>query len=42
MSDALLSGLSVQDLQLELIRRRRFNQFDGRKIAASLLRHRRL
>jgi hypothetical protein len=37
-----LTEASVQEIQLELIRRRQFNQFDGAKIVASLRRHRRL
>ena len=38
----LLSDASIQDMQLELIRRRQFNEFDGAKIVDSLLRHREL
>ena len=37
-----LTEASVQEIQLELIRRWRFNQFDGPKIVASLRRHRHL
>ncbi len=37
-----LTEASTQEIQLELIRRRRFNQFDGPKIVASLRRHRAL
>ena len=37
-----LTEASVQEIQLELIRRRRFNQFDGPRIVASLRRHRSL
>ena len=37
-----LTEASVQEIQLELIRRRRFNEFDGPKIVASLRRHRAL
>jgi hypothetical protein len=37
-----LTEASVQEIQLELIRRRRFNQFDGKKIVASLRQHRKL
>jgi len=37
-----LTEASVQEIQLELIRRRRFNQFDGPRIVASLRRHRAL
>lgn len=33
---------TVQDIQLELVRRSSFNAFDGEKVAASLLRHRHL
>ncbi len=41
-SDALpmLRDANVQDIQLELIRRSRYNAFDGRKVSNSLLRHR--
>jgi hypothetical protein len=35
-----LTEASVQEIQLELIRRCRFNSFDGPKIVASLRRHR--
>ena len=35
-----LRDASVQDIQLELIRRTRFNSMDGERIVASLLRHR--
>lgn len=31
-----LAEASVQDILLELIRRRRFNEFDGRRVVASL------
>ena len=37
-----LRDASVQDIQLELIRRTRFNNFDGERVVASLLRHRAL
>ena len=37
-----LTEASVQEIQLELMRRRRFNQFNGPKIVASLRRHRAL
>ena len=37
-----LAEASVQEIQLELIRRRRFNEFDGPKIVSSLRRHRSL
>ena len=36
----LLTEASVQEIQLELIRRRRFNRFDGGRVVASLRRHR--
>jgi hypothetical protein len=43
MSDApSLREASVQDIQLELLRRTRFNDMDGEKVYASLLRHRHL
>jgi hypothetical protein len=35
-----LSEASVQDIQLELIRRRRFHEFDGRRVVACLLENR--
>lgn len=35
-----LCEAAVQEIQLELIRRRRFNEFDGPKVVASLERHR--
>ena len=35
-----LAEVSVQESQLELVRRRWFNQFDGPKIVANLRRHR--
>lgn len=35
-----LTEASVQEIQLELIRRWRFNEFDGPRIVASLRRHR--
>jgi hypothetical protein len=37
-----LADAKVQDIQLELIRRTRFDAFDGERIVASLLRHREL
>jgi hypothetical protein len=37
-----LRDASVQDIQLELLRRTRFNALDGEKVCASLLRHRHL
>jgi hypothetical protein len=43
MSDALLlRKATVQEIQLELIRRTKFNAFDGEKIYASLMKHRAL
>jgi hypothetical protein len=38
----LLRDASVQDIQLELLRRTRFNALDGEKVCASLLQHRHL
>ena len=35
-----IADASIQQTQLELIRRRRFNEFDGPKVAESLLRNR--
>ncbi len=40
MSDTLLRDASVQEIQLELIRRASFNALDGEKVYASLLRNR--
>lgn len=37
---SLLRDASVQDIQLELLRRTSFNALDGEKVCASLLRHR--
>jgi hypothetical protein len=37
-----LSDATVQEIQLELIRRTRFNAFDGERVVGSLLRHREL
>jgi hypothetical protein len=43
MSEApSLREASVQDIQLELLRRTRFNDLNGEKVCASLLRHRHL
>jgi hypothetical protein len=41
-SDAatMLSEASIQDIQLELIRRRQFNAFDGQRVADCLMQHR--
>lgn len=38
----LLRDASVQDVQLELLRRTKFNALDGVKVCAGLLRHRKL
>jgi hypothetical protein len=38
----LLREASVQDIQLELLRRTRFNDLHGEKVCASLLKHRHL
>jgi hypothetical protein len=35
-----LGEATAQDIQLELIRRRQFNAFDGRRVADTLLEHR--
>jgi hypothetical protein len=37
-----LSEASVQEIQLELIRRRRFHEFDGQRVVACLLENREL
>ena len=37
-----LGDATVQEIQLELIRRTRFNAFDGERVTASLIRHREL
>jgi len=43
MNDTLLlQQASVQDIQLELLRRTSFNALDGEKVCASLLKHRHL
>lgn len=42
MGDLRLSEATVQEIQLELVRRRRFNDFDGGLVVASLERHREL
>lgn len=43
MTDALrLRDATVQDIQLELIRRTTFNALDGERVCASLLKHRQL
>ena len=38
----LLTTATVQEIQLELLRRTRFNALDGERVAASLLAHREL
>jgi hypothetical protein len=38
----LLRDASMQDIQLELLRRTRFNDMDGEKVLASLMKHRNL
>jgi hypothetical protein len=41
MNDSLsLRGATVQEIQLELLRRTQFNALDGEQVVASLLRHR--
>jgi len=43
MNDSLLlRQASVQDIQLELLRRTSFNALDGEKVCASLVKHRHL
>jgi hypothetical protein len=42
MSETSLRHATVQEIQLELIRRTSFNAMDGQKVYASLLRHREL
>ena len=37
--DLLLSNATVQEIQLELIRRTSYNDFDGQKVYKSLMRH---
>ncbi len=37
-----LVDASVQEIQLELIRRTQFNEFDGKRVVASLMEHRNL
>lgn len=37
-----LSDATAQELQLELIRRTKFNEFDGERVFASLMKHRTL
>jgi hypothetical protein len=39
-SSTFLSEATIQEIQIELIRRTRFNAFDGPRIADGLLRHR--
>ena len=38
----LLRDATVQDIQLELIRRYRFNEFDGQRVHDFLMKHRHL
>jgi hypothetical protein len=40
MNPQALADATVQEIQLELIRRRRFNQFDGQKAHDFLMKHR--
>lgn len=40
--DVTLRDATMQELQLEVIRRRRFNGYDGEKVYAILMRHRHL
>ena len=40
MAELDLTQATIQDIQLELIRRHRHNLFDGRRIVADLLAHR--
>lgn len=42
MESVSLRDASVQDIQLELIRRHRFNDFDGEAVHSSLIKHRSL
>lgn len=43
MSDSLsLRDATAQDIQLELLRRTRFNMLDGERLCASLMKHREL
>ena len=42
MNDELLRDASVQDIQLELIRRHRYNEFDGQRVYDFLMKHREL
>src|SRR2546423_15020257 len=43
MNDSLLlREATVQEIQLELIRRTKFNAFDGERVYASLMKHRAL
>jgi hypothetical protein len=42
MSDLTLRAATVQEIQLELLRRTSFNALDGEKVCASLLAHRHL
>lgn len=40
LSNRKLGDASAQEIQLELIRRRKFNAFDGEQVAAALVQHR--
>ncbi|QEL16722.1 hypothetical protein [Limnoglobus roseus] len=40
--DLILRSATVKDIQLELLRRTRFNALDGKRVVASLFRHRHL
>lgn len=42
MNGQLLQDVTVQDIQLELIRRTRFNAFDGQRVYDFLMKHRHL
>lgn len=41
-NEQLLSEASVQDIQLELIRRHKYNEFDGQRVYDFLMKHREL
>lgn len=42
LSNRKLGEASAQEIQLELIRRRKFNSFDGKLVAETLVKHREL
>ncbi|WP_069160555.1 hypothetical protein [Nocardia altamirensis] len=42
MTEPMLANATVQEIQLELIRRSRFNNFDGERVVASLEQNREL